>query len=1479
MIRYSEINDKRKNHPDLRAKIIALIEKHSRSPNDLYEACRREAYLTHSEFRQFLDDMHCDGDIYINANNRVVLPKPPPEIKPSAAAKKEAHTSQPPEVTDAVENRPNEILIHCLVNPSRALKHPKQKKYLDDGYYAHRNYKIKRIPLASVCEETLLKGYQFVPGEFHELEKRTQKVDDDDIIVKKKRVSDGKIVSESKMRDKKSEMKVGQTIIERIIRDSHAWMGQQLFLIEFDLTTEATLLEFIDVRPFVREYAWLVTESIRSGYDDPDDPTCNGQRRPRLVFCMPDAVKTQQERDWVYTALVRELPGCDTGSANSITNGGLGNASADFVKIGKIVDTDWFNAAIAAGKKVEQEKQAKIQRDKQAYERKRAERAAMGFTEREGELPLEALGKSDPSLFLESLGLSLKSESGKYQHWGRPEKRGDTALSVWQSDSGNYQIRVFANSITTPPGVSGAMPFTRFYCYHELHTDIEGLQPDSQEWKSINAQLAYRGYGTWLSDDDFRQKHAPPVSGSRDVSDLSGLDPVAPLPPDHPLIANAPPVSEVRESPSFRYFSDEERKVVQEVLGISPDAGWHGSTPIWTPTYASLHRLTNQFALNGQPREVEKRRVYCTLYGKCDVCGATTAPWIDRYLLTAGDYCDGCHKDYPRGSYLEIELNRKLPNSIISEHQGFLGNNPDFSDFRLFQPGMLTHLGSGMGTGKTTESAKALVALALQGLGKGIIVVPRIALALQLAYKLRAMHGYRAWGLWTEGVSKDNKFIGDSGAIVCLPSLPQAVGAAEAMGAERLNIVVDELDFGYELLSLTVNQAASVKKILREALKSTGLVVAGQTESTLALEAFAQEIEAEQVQGFYNIAAPAEGYVELKEHPAETNNNALLASGIDDIDARLRSGQHVYAFPSTRRDGAIIAEAFSAENPLFYNAYTRGEHRSHELLRHQKLTDTKLFIGTSAAGVGISFLDTNAVTVVMGGLLFGSRNANMMTQMAIRDRGRRSIVIHHKPYNFPLPVRPTENRDVSLYHEALKQADVPTHAITKIAAAQALAQLADALLETSFAYHLGTVGNMAVVQSAPAAQPKDVAEAIGIRRAEIRKIENEVKKENATAILKTVFNDEPHTQLLTSSEIRKKRNQGRLSTDSALANELANEAARAVGWDDEVDWDQVGDPFRGLFTEADIDIALALVERNFDFDAVIKKRNGYLAVNAPKWTANRFDLEVSSADTQLVFEGLGVEITAVKDYRFIGELLKTLIDQLTGQIFEAENLAAAVKSVLKTPAKSGKTFGQEILSGALGTSEYRKARFLHSAEDDNIIVNWVARFISEWYPARLAKKENYYALQPDTHAQLYLKAFERWLQHQPDVFDSTQIQLDIFEPIEMPEANAELKQIARQRRAKGETLKAIAKDLGIEHQTVSRWCKDITPKKQHKETRQSRQKERQTKKQMNAKKKQEQINEAYRLFTKEDMSYREIAKRLGVKSPMTIANWLKTFPF
>ena len=152
---------------------------------------------------------------------------------------------------------------------------------------------------------------------------------------------------------------------------------------------------------------------------------------------------------------------------------------------------------------------------------------------------------------------------------------------------------------------------------------------------------------------------------------------------------------------------------------------------------------------------------------------------------------------------------------------------------------MLSHLGAGMATGKSTEIYKALVSLALQKMGRGIIASPRISLTRFLAHQLRKRHGTRAWGLWHEGSGRSEQYIGTYGAIVCLPSLGRAVTQAYEHGltASDLYVAIDEVDFGYSLLSLAVHQASAVKKCLLDIFLATGLVVSGQTESTLALEA------------------------------------------------------------------------------------------------------------------------------------------------------------------------------------------------------------------------------------------------------------------------------------------------------------------------------------------------------------------------------------------------------------------------------------------------------------------------------------------------------------------------------------------------------------------------------------------------------------------------------------------------------------------
>ena len=714
---------------------------------------------------------------------------------------------------------------------------------------------------------------------------------------------------------------------------------------------------------------------------------------------------------------------------------------------------------------------------------------------------------------------------------------------------------------------------------------------------------------------------------------------------------------------------------------------------------------------------------------------------------------------------------------------------------------MLTHLGAGMATGKSTEIYKALVSLALQNLGKGLIATPRISLTRFLTHQLRKRHGREAWGMWHEGSGRSEQFIGAYGAIVCLPSLARAVTHAESVGldASSLYLALDEVDFGYSLLSLAVHQAAAVKKYLLDIFLATGLVVSGQTESTLALEAFASEIGCENLQGFYNTAPRADGIVEMRKYPAVEGKNALvLAGAIESIDAALAQDHNVYVFCSSRRDSDVIADRFSQYLPVCYNAYTKGDPRCDAVLKNQRLPEgNRLFIGTSAAGVGISILDPKAKTIIVAGLNHGSRGTSMLVQKAVRDRGRRGVELHHTDYNSALPIRPRETERVSLYHEEIKQienkyADLSEDAIKKVARSLALSTLADHQLETFVNHHLGEVGNMQVVETM-ALLPEDAeVEWVTEQRRESIKKERQLKCKLAVNIL-------TNRDLYTSREIRVKSNLGSWTQTEQIAHEYANGLARTVGWNDA----------DGVLEDTDIEVAIALAEQNIQPERLEKLRRGYLAVHYPKWVTAVFEKELEEVSRiDAINAGAGVEITAITDDRFLGEVLKALLNRLTDEVFTNDNsLATAIREVLDTVSHGQTLFGR-IKQGGLGAQAYRRARFLKTGSD-TYVINWARTFIKEFYPATLSKRKDAYSIVHDKQTALILGSFKCWL--------SQRIEGDVPELVagfESIEPQADLKEQVRERRNTGAKLEAIAAEFDISVYTASEWCQDIKVEKQ-----------------------------------------------------------------
>lgn len=142
-------------------------------------------------------------------------------------------------------------------------------------------------------------------------------------------------------------------------------------------------------------------------------------------------------------------------------------------------------------------------------ERERAERQAIRNTSGvgTGDLPISVLGKSDPTPFLRSLGLEERGEGRDgWINWGRIEKSRDIALGVRLSPSGNWNCKVFAESLNLPPTTTKSVSFARWYCWVEFGVDIDGLDAQSQAFKDVNKRLADLGYGTWMDEAEFQKK-------------------------------------------------------------------------------------------------------------------------------------------------------------------------------------------------------------------------------------------------------------------------------------------------------------------------------------------------------------------------------------------------------------------------------------------------------------------------------------------------------------------------------------------------------------------------------------------------------------------------------------------------------------------------------------------------------------------------------------------------------------------------------------------------------------------------------------------------------------------------------------------------------------------------------------------------------------------------------------------------------------
>ena len=263
---------------------------------------------------------------------------------------------------------------------------------------------------------------------------------------------------------------------------------------------------------------------------------------------------------------------------------------------------------------------------------------------------------------------------------------------------GGSVLHIFSHSMSAASPAAELEPVNahRFYLYQLCGLD---LAKESDKAK-CREYLFDRGYGSEP------KAYAKMDGGEQPIPEIRTPEEERAL--IERLIAQAP--IGVNEPPSYRHFLPEDRQLIR-ACGYDPEASYTehatGRKPVWIPKYDKLYDATGQFQLNGQPKHVETYRVWNTLLQTCHDCQRPTkAFWIDRFHLTAGYYCDNCHKDEKINSTLSLELRRELPNAYKSDFDGFIGNDPLWNGTQLWRTGNITHLGAAMAQGKPHSSKK-----------------------------------------------------------------------------------------------------------------------------------------------------------------------------------------------------------------------------------------------------------------------------------------------------------------------------------------------------------------------------------------------------------------------------------------------------------------------------------------------------------------------------------------------------------------------------------------------------------------------------------------------------------------------------------------------------------------------------------------------------------------------------------------------------
>ena len=1143
--------------------------------------------------------------------------------------------------------------------------------------------------------------------------------------------------------------------------------------------------DLIQAVPFLR-YATAVRESVSSRSDrkngDAQFRVFFGLQIPFLVDCGKNEIAVRG-RELLGAWLAEQIaPYAPAGLAKNAVCVGYGNAGTQSKYDSDFLISEAFMQSFLQDAEREIAAEAE-EKERKAY-KARQQRAALTHRTRD---MIQTRGRDalpgdlrDPiTAFCEDVNAAvaemeqkgwLTHLTGNEYHWYESSGTGRSCEVV------DGKIRCYSASMKNAlptPNKNGVVLSHRLLIYHEYDLDLT-KDKDKGEICKI---LSERGYGMTQAEYKRLQSPIPPLTEvlENDTRAMERIIADAPEPEPERYTkkkAKLPPLAEVlredaaalertlanapepdRYGCAYNHFTTEQKQLIR-ADGYDPMLQYHEVKdriiPAWVPKYEKLNPLFpgSEFAMNGQPADAEKHRVYFSRPLKCDTCEKESALyWIDRFRHISGKYCDTCHKDLdPHNSLLRLELNRPLPQHYRSDSAGYVSDDPYWKTTPLWSCGRLTYLAAAMNTGKTTYANAKGVEHAKANNGDFILCVPRVALAKEQWHLLTEQHGEGSFGLFHEG---SRKSVGRLGAVCCLSSLSNVFGyedyqTGDAYDIDNAWIFIDEMDYAYQLLQLLSPVARETKHLLEKALHTKGLVVAGQTEWAASIETFAAELETDQTLGYYKPVKPHDTPTEIVVYPdVESKNAWALSEMIDYIREILDAGLHAYCFCATRRDVAVLRHEFIDLSPLTFTSLSKNTARAKKFLANGKLTDTPLFLATSAAAVGISIHDPKARTAILAGLVHGRLNCADIVQERVRDRGQNAGRIFLPTYQNAFPVTQTDATKISRYEAEKKRiaaelSDADSKNADKLAATYALNTIAEDDPITFITHHLQKIAGFQIecISPSPACESaiqhvkKLTKTSKEMERTETEKIaleviDAEIKRCDAT--------DYEPPSLKTTSEVR---TLPAIET-VVLGNKKATAAAIIVGFDDLTDAER-GDKDRPLpfdWRPADLEIVRNLISAGIDPHAWKQKFLGYLAARHP-----------AESDTQWeIAQGTGSELSAIRDYHFIGKLVAEIIDALAGTHWEQEALAAKLQNALNTEIDTGATYLSEIQRGVIGVKIWRKARYLNVSKTPE---KFCLELITDFYPCSVKQHKGVFSIHDEKHLDLFNDALNAFLYHQ-----------------------------------------------------------------------------------------------------------------------------------